>query len=76
MICWVSSIDEMIRRLQSFKEAGASHVGVRHPDQDDTPFLDQAQLELVYIDRDGVIVGDEANGYRPRPEDWTAVMIT
>lgn len=68
---------QFLDRLEAFRRAGAAHVGTARTDPaDGREYLDLVQMELVYVDADGNVVGSEANDYRPRPGELAAVKLS
>jgi hypothetical protein len=34
------------------------------------------QMDMVYIDKDGYVVGDEANDYKPKEDEYLAFRVS
>lgn len=74
MIYFPESIDQAISALQSMKSAGAVRVVSSLTLGGDV--VDTIQVDLVWINRAGVIVGNEADDYRPQPGEIAVALIT
>lgn len=79
-------VDRYIRLLGKDAPVGTTHQYQKSfentlPDNSKIPcppgeYLDMVQLELVYINTTGQVVGDEANDYRLKSGELKAVKVS
>lgn len=75
MIYFAESLEQLRSAVDSFIEICGEKGRIGSPINDER--LDSLlQLELVFVDRDGNIVGDEANDYQPKPGEIKCVKIS
>lgn len=75
MIYFAESLEQLRSAVYSFIEICGEKGRIGSPINDER--LDSLlQLELVFVDRDGNIVGDEANDYQPKPGEVKCVKIS
>ncbi len=67
-----TTIDEAIHALKAFKQCGIVYVGFEFKKNK----LDMVQFDYVFVDKEGNVVGTEAENYKPKENEVKAVRIS
>ena len=78
MIANVSSVQDLINALLGMQKAGRAVHFVHFGREWDRPEMVDADimLELVYVNQDGLIVGDQADDYKPKEGEVAVIAIS
>lgn len=79
-VCTLDQLQEVCKSYAGLNPGGIVYVGTTRTECGGKPcpetMNDTLMAEVVYVDKDGVIVGDEANDYKPKPGECVAVKLS
>jgi hypothetical protein len=74
-----TDLDSLIDLLQSYKKWGCTHVGISLDVLSSPDSLKPIQVDVVCVNKDGLVVGEEAEDYdlqEKKPDEFWTVRIS